>query len=97
MADAAVALQNYDQHQLIFPVFIAGFANLEMETQSRALELLRVMEGTGISRNATRSRELLSMVFDEQRARVLNGGRAEEVDWIDVSKAKGMGVVNFGL
>ncbi|KAH0445659.1 hypothetical protein KCU90_g241, partial [Aureobasidium melanogenum] len=92
IADAAVALQNYDQHQLVFPVFIAGFANVDMETQSRAIELLRVMEGTGISRNATRSRELLSMVFDEQRARVMNGGRAEEVDWIDVSKATGMGV-----
>ncbi|KAI4727854.1 hypothetical protein E4T49_04352 [Aureobasidium sp. EXF-10728] len=97
IADAAVALQNYDQHQLVFPVFIAGFANLDMETQSRALALLRVMEGTGISRNATRSRELLSMVFDEQRATVLRGGRAEEVDWIDVAKSKGMGVVNFGL
>lgn len=39
----------------------------------------------------------MSMVFEEQRMRVLNGGRAEEVDWIDVAKAKGMGVVNFGL
>jgi len=97
IVDAAVALQNYDQHQLVFPVFMVGFASSDAETKSRALALLRVMEGTGISRNATRSRELLSMVFEEQRVRVLNGGRAEEVDWIDVAKAKGMGVVNFGL
>jgi hypothetical protein len=97
IADAAVALQNYDQHQLVFPVFIAGFASSDSETKARALALLRVMEGTGISRNATRSRELLSTVFEEQRIKVLSGGRAEEVDWIDVAKAKGMGVVNFGL
>ena len=76
---------------------MVGFASPDAETKSRALALLRVMEGTGISRNATRSRELLSMVFEEQRVRVLNGGRAEEADWIDVAKAKGMGVVNFGL
>ena len=76
---------------------MAGFASADPVTQTRAIELLKVMEGTGISRNATRSRELLSMVFDEQRAKVLSGGRAEEVDWIDVSRAKGMGVVNFGL
>jgi hypothetical protein len=97
VADAAVALQNYDQHQLVFPVFIAGIASPDPEAKSRAIALLRVLEGTGISRNATRSRELLSTVFEEQRIRVLNGGRAEEVDWIDVAKVKGMGVVNFGL
>ncbi|KAI4844621.1 hypothetical protein E4T44_06088, partial [Aureobasidium sp. EXF-8845] len=97
IADAVVALQNYDQHQLVFPVFIAGFASSDPETKSRAMALLRVLEGTGISRNATRSRELLSMVFEEQRLMVVNGGRAEEVDWIDVAKVKGMGVVNFGL
>ncbi|KAI5251418.1 hypothetical protein E4T42_04273 [Aureobasidium subglaciale] len=97
MADAAVTLQNYDHHQLVFPIFVAGFASPDMETKARAIASMRVMEGTGISRNATRSRELLGMVYDEQRERILAGGRPEEVDWIDMAKAKGMGVVNFGL
>lgn len=90
-------MQNYDHHHLIFPIFLAGFASEDTETKTRAISLMRLMEGTGISRNATRSRELLAAVYDEERQRVLAGGRPEEVDWIDLAKVKGMGVVNFGL
>lgn len=97
IADAAVRSQNYDHHQLVFPLFLTGFAATDMETKSRAISLMRVMEGTGISRNPTRSRELLVAVCEEQRLRVLRGGRAEEVDWISFARAKGMSVVNFGL
>jgi hypothetical protein len=97
MSDRAVALQNYDHHQLIFPIFLAGVASEDTETKQKAIATIRIMEGTGISKNATRSRELLVAVCEEQRDRVARGGRAEEVDWISLAKSKGMGVVNFGL
>jgi len=97
LANSVVEAQNFDQHHVVFPIFVAGFATPDPDAKVHALKLMRAMEGTGISRNATRSRELLTAVCEEQRIRVMTGTRPEEVDWIVLAKARGMGVVNFGL
>lgn len=76
---------------------MAGFATPDLEAKMHAINLMRAMEGTGISRNATRSRELLVAVCEEQRARAMAGDNPEDVDWISFAKSRGLGVVNFGL
>jgi len=97
LASAVVEAQNFDQHHIVFPIFVAGVAAQDTDAKVHAINLIRAMEGTGISRNATRSRELLVAVCEEQRARVMAGGHASEVDWITLAKSRGLGVVNFGL
>lgn len=97
LTTAVVDAQDFDRHHIVFPIFLAGFVTKEAEGKLHAINLLRAMEGTGISRNATRSCELLVAVCEEQRIRILSGGRAEEVDWITLAKSRGLGVVNFGL
>lgn len=97
MATTTVESQNFDRHPIVFPIFLVGFAVPDTDTKLHAIHLMRSMEGTGISRNASRSRELLIAVCEEQRLRAMAGGRAEEVDWISYARSRNMGVVNFGL
>lgn len=97
LATAVVDSHNYDQHHIVFPTFLAGYATHDADKKVHAINILGAMEGTGISRNATRSRELLVAVCEEQSSRVMNGACPEEVDWISLAKSRGLGVVNFGL
>ncbi|GAB7357702.1 hypothetical protein MBLNU459_g0369t1 [Dothideomycetes sp. NU459] len=97
LASATVAAKNFDQHHFIFSLFLAGFASVKQRDKVLAVELLRAMEGTGISQNVSHSRKLLELVCLEQRARVAAGGCQEEVDWISFARERGMGFVNFGL
>lgn len=97
MGAAAVAAKKFDEHHFVYAIFLAGFASLKQREKLLALDLLRSMEGTGISQNVLQSRKLLELVCLEQQARIEAGGCPEEVDWIVFAKEKGMGVVNFGL
>lgn len=97
MAAATVAAQNFDQHHFVYAIFLAGYASLKQREKMLAVDLLRAMEGTGISQNVIHSRKLLELVCLEQQARMKAGGCPEEVDWIDFAKENGMGFVNFGL
>lgn len=97
LATAVVEAHNFDQHHIVFPTFLAGVATQDPDLKMCAINIMRAMEGTGISRNASRSCELLVAVCEEQRSRVMSGGHAEEVDWITLAKSRGLGVVNFGL
>ncbi|KAL1302235.1 hypothetical protein AAFC00_002660 [Neodothiora populina] len=97
MTTSVVEAQDYDQHHIVFPIFMAGFATEKAEVKVHAINLLNAMEGTGISRNVTRSRELLVSVCEEQEMCAMAGAQAEEVDWITLAKSKGIAIVNFGL
>lgn len=97
MASKAVANRDFGNHHMVPAIFIAGFASMSPKDKYMAMELLRAFEGTGISRSVTRSRELLQYVLREQSKRQEAGGHAEEVDWIDVAREKGIKCINFGL
>lgn len=97
LASAAIEAHSLDHYHLMFPVFLAGYAAIHEDTKAEATKLMQTLEGTGISANATKSRELLVAVSKEQRARFLVGQNAEEVDWMEVAASKGIRIVNFGL
>lgn len=97
LVGGTVESQNFDQHQVIFPLFLGGFASADPDAKIHAINLMQAMEDTGIGRNVTRSLELLIAVCEEQRRNMMTGRRAEEVDWIVYAKARDMGLVNFGL
>ena len=84
-------------HSIVFATLLAGSASINSESKRRAIQLVHAMEGRGISRNATRTRELLIAVCEEQRKCVLAGSRQEEVDMIALAKARGLEAVDFGL
>lgn len=97
MASKTIANRDITNHHLVPAIFIAGFATTSAHEKVLAAELLQAMEGTGISRSVSRSRELLRAVVDEQMARLAAGGLAEEVDWIEVAQRKRIKCINFGL
>lgn len=97
MASKAVANRDTSNHHMVPALFLAGFATTSHQEKSLAMQLLKAMEGTGISRSVTRTRELLQLVVEEQAKRVAVGGLAEEVDWIEFSQERGIKCINFGL
>jgi len=80
-----------------FAIFLAGCSATDYDTKIRAIGLLQALEERSISRNVKRGRELLIAVCEEQRQRVLAGGRAEEVDWLLFARARNMETIDFGL
>ncbi|KAG9664156.1 hypothetical protein KCU95_g2147, partial [Aureobasidium melanogenum] len=97
MAALAVAEKGTEQHNLIFSIFLAGVNSANDHDKNRAIGLIRAMEGTGISCNVTKSRELLEAVCIEQRERIQFGGNVADIDWVSFAKERGIRLVNMGL
>ena len=97
MADLVVATQDIEQHHVIFSVFLAGVNSSNDQDKKHAIAIMRAMEGTGISCNVIKCRELLEAVYAEQSVRVQSGGNAAEVDWVTFARERGIRLVNFGL
>lgn len=97
MAALVVAEKSTEQHHIIFAVFLAGVNCANDHDKNRAIGIIRAMEGTGISCNVTKSRELLEAVCAEQRERVQFGGNAAEVDWVSFARHRGIRLVNLGV
>jgi hypothetical protein len=86
-----------DRREVVFPIFIAGYATTNPNAKAKAIELLKSYEGHGIGQNTSVVRRLLVAVCDEQNRRVAAGRRVEEVEWLRVGRERGLGVVNCGL
>lgn len=97
MAALVVAEKGTEQHNLIFSIFLAGVNSANDHDKNRAIGLIRAMEGTGISCNVTKSRELLETMCVEQRERIQFGGNASDIDWVSFAKERGIRLVNMGL
>jgi hypothetical protein len=97
LVSAILAAGELERREVVFPVFIAGFATTSGDAKAHAIDLLRAFEGHGIGQNTAIVRRLLISVCEEQRRRIGVGGRMEEVDWLAVSKQTGLSVINCGL
>ena len=53
------------RRHVIFPLFIAGFATSRPDIKTQALDLIKSYEGTGIGQNTSRTRQLLTAVYEE--------------------------------
>ncbi|KAI5206427.1 hypothetical protein E4T39_02453 [Aureobasidium subglaciale] len=97
MASLVIAEKGTEQHHIVFSVFLAGVNTCNDHDKNRAIGIIRAMEGTGISCNVTKSRELLETLCAEQRERVQFGGNATEIDWVSYAREHGIRLVNLGL
>ncbi|KAH0000793.1 hypothetical protein KCU78_g15200, partial [Aureobasidium melanogenum] len=97
MAALVIAEKGTEQHNIIFCVFLAGVNSVNDHDKNRAIGIIRAMEGTGISCNVTKSRELLEAVCMEQRERAQFGGNVADIDWVSFAKESGIRLVNMGL
>lgn len=97
MAALVIAEKGTEQHHIIFSVFLAGVNSSNDHDKNRAIGIIRAMEGTGISCNVTKSRELLEMICAEQRERVQFGGSPAEIDWVSYARERDIRLVNLGL
>ena len=86
-----------DRRHVIFPLFIAGYATGRPDVKIQALDIIKSYEGTGIGQNTSRTRQLLTAVYEEQRHVGNAGGRMEDVDWLKIARDRSLIVVNCGL
>lgn len=98
LATLMISEESTEQHHIIFSVFLAGVNSRNDHDKNRAIGVIRAMEGTGISSNVTKSRELLEMVCAEQRREIQFGcGCGTKVDWVSFAIEHGFRLVNLGL
>ncbi|KAH0174503.1 hypothetical protein KCU67_g729, partial [Aureobasidium melanogenum] len=97
LATQVMVAKATEQHHIIFPVFLAGVNSTNDHDRNRAIGIIRAAEGTGISQNATKSRELLKAIGAEQRYKARYGGNATDIDWISFAREHGIRLLNIGL
>ncbi|KAJ8604672.1 hypothetical protein MRB53_041704 [Persea americana] len=97
LASSLIAAKQYERRLIIFPIFIAGTATRQSDNKIRSLELIRAFERSGIGQNTRTVRRLLNLVFEEQSEAVRLGNLAESVEWMEVSKSRGLHISNCGL
>lgn len=97
MAQASIDTPHVDCYTTVFPIFIAGFATTSPDMKIRAVQLIHILERMSAWGNASRSREVLVAVCEEQSRRASSGVPLPDVDWIALSKERGLELVNFGL
>ncbi|GAB7350301.1 hypothetical protein MBLNU459_g0936t2 [Dothideomycetes sp. NU459] len=78
------------RQNLVFPTFLAGYANTDWNAKSQALGMIEKLEPFSVAGNASRARQLLSDVHKVQRC-------ATDVDWIELGKQQGLSIINFDL
>ena len=97
VASATLESGNLAARHVVFPLFIAGCATLSADAKVKALELVQAFEAGAIGRNTARTRGLLKAIYEEQRRASMDGGRAEDVEWLAVARERGLMLVNCGL
>jgi hypothetical protein len=92
--------RQFEQRHIVFPVFMAGIATSRADAKMQAIDIITALEkpsNGGIGQNTFVTKKLLIAVCEEQSLAVSDGGRVEEVDWLTVSRDRGLSVVNCGL
>ena len=97
MANKLLEDSSSHSHQIAFSIFLAGVISTNEHHKRRALDVIRTLSRPGIGSNASKTQKLLEAVYAEQTAKVENGKRATEVDWISFAQECGIKIVNFGL
>ncbi|CAD0088197.1 unnamed protein product [Aureobasidium mustum] len=86
-----------ENHHLASGLFLAGAATKLPAEKAAALIMLKEMEHAGLSGAVARVRHLLELVVRQQAKREIDGGSADEVDWIELAKEHGLKNVVFGM
>ncbi|KAF4553915.1 Hypothetical protein D9617_5g067900 [Elsinoe fawcettii] len=97
LAQTVVQTGLWGRPPLVFAVFLAGVATPEAEIKTAAIHIIQEFERNAFNKNVRRAKDLLLTVCEEQRQRIIHGGRAEEVDWLQLAQARQMDMVDFGL
>ncbi|KAG8623586.1 hypothetical protein KVT40_008562 [Elsinoe batatas] len=97
LAQTVVQTGLWGRPPLVFAVFLAGVATPEAEIKTAAIHIIQEFERNAFNKNVRRARDLLLTVCEEQRQRIIHGGRAEEVDWLQLARSRQMDMVDFGL
>lgn len=87
----------YARTPLPFALFLAGVCSPEAELKSAIMRFYDRYDGASIGRNPAKAKALLDAVIEEQQGAMLQGNRAEEVDWIIVAKQHGLELIDFGF
>lgn len=75
---------------LVFPTFLAGYANTDWNSKAQALGIIKKLEQYSLGGNASRAHQLLTDLHKVQQC-------AADVDWIEFGKQHGLSIINFDL
>lgn len=78
------------RQNLVFPTFLAGYANTDWDAKNQALGIIKKLEPCSLGGNASRAHQLLTNLYKAQKS-------ATDVDWITVGKLHGLSIINFDL
>ncbi len=97
MTRRILADERLDCRFLVFPCFMAGYANQVGDPKLSALELIGRMDRVSIGKNTAATKTALGKVYEKQNERFMNTGQSLDIDWMDVIGEQNMLIVNFGL
>lgn len=81
---------------MVFPIFMAGYANSNGSHKMLALNLIEQMERESIGRNTAATRHVLERVYEKQNNQFMTTGHSLDVDWMETMIENGLTVINFG-
>lgn len=82
---------------MVFPLFMAGFASDDAKDKAEAMNLLLALERETMGKVARASRDLLEIVYEQQKEHLSRVGHALDVDWVQILIDKGLQIVNCRL
>lgn len=86
---------NLHNRFLVFPLFMAGFANTDGSEKMLAVDMIQGMEQEGLCRNTIATRKSLEAIYERQNHSFMTTGHSLDVDWVEVMSE--YGVVSPGL
>ena len=93
-----ITANGFDQRKfMVFPIFMAGIATRNPPDQQLALQILKLLERNSIGKVMMATRQILEIVYEEQRELAIQGGHPMMVDWVNTVAERGLQMIDARL
>jgi hypothetical protein len=96
-AHTIVSQPRLDPRFIVFPLFLAGFATVDVGEKDLALSMIRAVEQHSYGGCTQSVRRLLETVYEKQRAALLRTGDSTSVDWVEEMELRGQPPLIYGI
>lgn len=93
-----IAANGFDERKfMVFPTFMAGIATRNPADQQLALQTLKFLERNSIGKVMMATRQILEIVYEEQRELAMQGCHPMTVDWVTTVADRGLQMIDARL
>ncbi|KAL8830770.1 MAG: hypothetical protein Q9191_001247 [Dirinaria sp. TL-2023a] len=93
-----ITANGFDQRKfMVFPTFMAGIATRNPADQQLALQILKFLERNSIGKVMMATRQILEIVYEEQRELAMQGCHPMTVDWVTTVADRGLQMIDARL